>query len=93
LQVIHENEKKRILESFAAKVPDIRKRLGMSQTEFGNKVGFSRQSVSSLERGTVQLTWDTFLAIMMVVMINDRDLYEQLIAENSLEEIIVNNKR
>lgn len=93
LLAINEATKKEVLESFSKKVPEVRKKLGMSQTEFGDKVGLSRQSISSLERGTVQLTWDTFLAIMMVVMVNDEDMYEQLIKENNLANAIANLKR
>lgn len=88
-----EEQKKTILESFAKKVPWIRKKLRMSQTELGEKVGLSRQSISSLERGNVQMTWDTLLAIMMVVMVNDVNMYEQLIAEDNLREAIENLKR
>lgn len=90
---INEATKKEVLESFWKKVPEVRKRLEMSQTEFGDKVGLSRQSISSLERGTVQLTWDTFLAIMMVVRVNNEEMYEQLIKENNLANAIANLKR
>ena len=71
----------------------VRKDLGMSQTELGEKVGLSRQSISSLERGTVQMTWDTLLAIMMVVMVNDVNMYERLVAEDNLGEAIEDLKR
>ena len=39
LQGLSEEQKKTILESFAKKVPGIRKKLRMSQTEFGEKLG------------------------------------------------------
>ena len=39
------------------------------------------------------MTWDTLLAIMMVVMVNDVNMYEQLVAEDNLREAIENLKR
>lgn len=69
-------------------MPKIRKSLGMSQSELGNKVGVSRQSISSIERGSVQLTWNIMLAVLMVVMANDEQLYTELINENHLENVI-----
>lgn len=86
-------EKKLLLQKFAEDIPIIRKSLGMSQSELGNKVGVSRQSISSIERGIVPLTWDMLLAIMMVVMVNDEQLYNQIIKNNRLEDAINELKR
>ncbi len=69
--------KQEILEEFVEKMPHIRKKLGISQTELGEKVGLSRQSISSIERKSVPLTWDTFLAISLVVLINDPDVFKE----------------
>ena len=85
--------KRSILNRFAKDMPTIRKSLGMSQSGLGNKVGVSRQSISSIERGTVQLTWDMMLAVLMVVMANDERLYTELINENHLENVLNELKR
>lgn len=42
----------------------IRKKFGVSQTELGKMIGVSRQTISSLERKEVVLTWDKYLALM-----------------------------
>lgn len=86
-------EKKMLLQKFTEDIPAIRKSLNMSQSELGNKVGVSRQSISSIERGIVPLTWDMLLAIMMVVMVNDEQLYNQVIVNNNLEDVIKELKR
>lgn len=39
------------------------------------------------------MTWDTLLAIMMVVMVNDVNMYERLVAEDNLGEAIEDLKR
>ena len=93
LQSLNSTEKKEMLQRFAEGLPLIRKRLGMSQSELGDKVGVSRQSISSIERGNVQLTWDMLLAILMVVMVNDNQLYNELVEDNHLENAINELKR
>lgn len=69
--------KQEILEEFVERMPEVRKRLGISQTELGQKIGLSRQSISSIERKLVPLTWDTFLAISLVILINDPDVFKE----------------
>lgn len=70
--------KQEILNEFVEKLPDTRKRLHLSQTELGEKVGLSRQSISSIERRIVPLTWDTFLAMALIVLINDPDSFKSM---------------
>lgn len=76
--VISEINKEELLSDFVTKLPAIRKKLGLSQSELGGKVGLSRQSISSIERGTVTLSWNVFLAIALVVFVNDPDIFEDI---------------
>jgi DNA-binding XRE family transcriptional regulator len=69
--------KQEILDEFVEWMPRVRKRLGLSQTELGQKIGLSRQSISSIERKQVPLTWDTFLAISLVILVNDPDVFKE----------------
>ena len=64
------NNKKALLQDFANNLPNIRKQLGLSQSDLGKKVGLSRQTISSIERGIVPLTWNTMLAISFVATVN-----------------------
>lgn len=52
------------------RLPQIRKEMKISQTELGKKVGLSRQTISSVECGTVELSWNNYLAIMMFIIAN-----------------------
>lgn len=88
-----EFDKRKVLESFSKKIPYIRRELHLSQTELGEKLGMSRQSVSSIERGVVQLTWDTFLALLVIIMVNDEDLFNKLTADKEFEGVIEELKR
>ena len=69
--VISEINKEELLSDFVTKLPAIRKKLGLSQSKLGEKVGLSRQSISSIERGTVTLSWNIFL-------VNDPDIFEDI---------------
>ena len=46
-----EFDKNELLTDFARRLPEIRKQLGIFQSELDDKVGLSRQSISSIERG------------------------------------------
>lgn len=71
----YEYEKKKILEEFVDDLPKMRKRLGVSQTDLGNMVGLSRQTISSIERKQIPLTWNNYLAIMMFFCLNSSNIY------------------
>lgn len=60
----------------------------ISQTELGKKVGLSRQTISSIERGTVELSWNNYLAIMMFVVVN-RGKFKTMYQDDSQELIEV----
>ena len=62
------NEKKRLLEIFAANLAVYRKAMKQSQEEFGAKIGITRQTVSSIERGAYPLTWSIFLSCLFICM-------------------------
>lgn len=71
-------EQKIMIESFQGVFADMRKELGISQTEFGKKVGKSRQLISLLERGETEMTWDTFVSFMYFFKVN----WDGIVKEN-----------
>lgn len=70
------NERKKLLNEMVSILPMARKVVGISQTELGQKIGVSRQTISSIERGTVQLSWQIFLSLMLFFCAN-YDLYSE----------------
>lgn len=68
------------------RLPQIRREMKISQSELGKKVGLSRQTISSIERGTVELSWNNYLAIMMFVVVN-RNKFKTMYQDNSQELI------
>ena len=58
-------------ELLAKALPQFRARLGISQQALGDKIGVSRQTVSSIERGEYQMPWSMFLAIIYFLKVNN----------------------
>ena len=57
---LEESERKKLLAVFAKNLPTYRKVMKLSQEEFGETIGITRQTVSSIERGAYPLTWSIF---------------------------------
>lgn len=70
-----EDIQKEMMKDLADSLPRLRKRLKISQTDFGEKVGLSRQTISSIERKATSLTWNNYLAIMMFFTANSEGVF------------------
>lgn len=81
--------KQKLIHKMVVELPQIRKEMKISQTEFGKKVGLSRQTISSIERGKAPLTWNNYLAIMMFLEAN-KERCKTVFNDNSQElEVIL----
>ncbi len=65
----------KIIDEFVEDLPKMRKRIGLSQTELGERAGLSRQTISLIERKAVQLTWNNYLAMTLLFILNSGDIY------------------
>jgi diguanylate cyclase (GGDEF)-like protein len=61
-----EENKKNLLAIFSKNMMVYRKAMKLSQEEFGNQIGITRQTVSSIERGAYTLTWSIFLSSLFI---------------------------
>jgi len=57
-------------------LPFLRAELGISQHQLGEKLGISRQTVSCIERGEYQMTWNVFLSIIYFLKVNQGGIPE-----------------
>lgn len=55
-------ERDRMIKQLVEHLPMLRKKTGLSQDEFGELIGKSRQKVSDIERHTAPMGWDTYIA-------------------------------
>ena len=83
MEITYEKQQE-MINQLVQKLPHIRKEMKISQTEFGKKVGLSRQTISSIERGSVTLSWNNYLAIMIFIMAN-RERCKTLYKDDSKE--------
>lgn len=67
MQTLSEESKKNLLAIFSKNMTTYRKAMKVSQEEFGNLIGITRQTVSSIERGAYALTWSIFLSSLFVL--------------------------
>ena len=58
------DEQKEMVTTLTLALPQLRKELGVSQTDLAHKVGLSRQMISLFERQAQPMTWTQFLAIV-----------------------------
>lgn len=76
--------KRKLIYKMVVELPRIRKEMKISQTEFGKKIGLSRQTISGIERGIAPLTWNNYLAIMMFLETN-KERCKTVFNDNSQE--------
>ncbi len=74
-QIEYTTDEQKLIDDMVQRLPKIRKKLKFTQTEFGEKLGLSRQTISSIERGIVPLSWNNFLAILFLLTINNRRVF------------------
>lgn len=60
-------ERDRMIKQLVEYLPVLRKKTGLSQDEFGELIGKSRQKVSDIERRTAPMGWDTYIAVCIVL--------------------------
>lgn len=61
-----ENKKELLIRNMVDNLPTLRKRLGMSQGDLAAMVGVGRSSLAAIERKKRQMTWNTFLSLILV---------------------------
>ena len=74
-EIVTSTEQELLIEHMVDRLPALRKKYGISQTELGEKIGLSRQTISAIERKTTPLTWTTMLAILMFFTANSNCVF------------------
>ena len=64
-----------------SRLPELRKALGLSQEEFADLIGKSRQGLSLFERGERFITWETCLATIAIAVNRDETVLMDLYGE------------
>lgn len=69
---LSEENKNTLLKVFSKNMTTYRKAMKISQEEFGDLIGITRQTVSSIERGAYTLTWSIFLSSLLICSGNNQ---------------------
>ena len=61
----------RLVQNMTQNLLMLRKRLGLTQEELAEKIGVSRSTIISIENNKREMTWNTFLSLMLVFTKNE----------------------
>ena len=89
------DKKEELIKKLTNKLPEIRRSIGLSQTDFGTLIGLSRQTISSIERGEGTLSWGNYLAIIFLLKNYKMDVFNMYYdVFDGIDDLIVefNNK-
>lgn len=59
-------DKETLIKNMADNLPMLRTRLGLTQEELAEKIGVSRSTVVSIETKKRDMTWNTFLSLVLL---------------------------
>ena len=69
---ISKEEKKKLITMLAPELVVLRAKAGISQVELSDLIGVSRQTYSAIERGAKQMSWSTFLSLILFYDCNQK---------------------
>lgn len=63
--------KEKLIRNMTESLPMLRTCLGLTQEELADKIGCSRSTVVSIENRKREMTWNTFLSLMLLFTKNE----------------------
>ena len=89
--------KDELIKRLTNELPVLRAKIGVSQDELSNIIGISRQTYSAIETGKRQMSWNTFLSLVLVFGCNKKTsamIDSMKIVSPELSEVInINNRK
>ena len=89
--------KDELIKRLTNELPVLRAKIGVSQDELSNIIGISRQTYSAIETGKRQMSWNTFLSLVLVFGCNEKTsamIDGMRIISPELSEVInINNRK
>ena len=89
--------KDELIKRLTNELPVLRAKIGVSQDELSNIIGISRQTYSAIETGKRQMSWNTFLSLILVFGCNKKTsamIDNMKIVSPELSEVInINNRK
>ena len=63
--------REKLIYNMTENLPMLRTRLGLTQEELADKIGVSRSTVVSIENKKRDMTWNTFLSLVLLFIKNE----------------------
>jgi len=60
-----------LIKNMTENLPMLRTRLGLTQEELADKIGVSRSTILSIENNKREMTWNTFLSLILLFTKNE----------------------
>ena len=65
---MNSSQKAKLIENMVKNLPALRKVLGISQEGLAEMVGLNRSTIAAIENRKRKLSWDTFLALLLILI-------------------------
>lgn len=63
--------REKLIHNMTENLPMLRTRLGLTQEELAEKIGVSRSTIVSIENKKREMTWNTFLSLILLFIKNE----------------------
>ena len=67
----NEINREKLIRNMTENLPMLRTRLGLTQEELADKIGVSRSTILSIENKKREMTWNTFLSLILLFTKNE----------------------
>lgn len=88
-------ERQMYMENMSENLPTLRTKLGLTQEELAKLIGVSRSTIIMFEKKQRQMTWNTFLSLILIFSKNN-ETYKMMtvldIYTSELQDILEGNK-
>ncbi len=90
---MNEEKKKELIANMTDNLPTLRKKMGITQEGLAEIIGVSRSTIATIERKKKTMSWNMFLSLILIFIINsktDKLLAVMEIYTDELNEYIKN---
>ena len=87
-EVINDKRKQELCKLLAENLPTLRTKMGISQDELANRIGYTRQTISAIELMKHEMQWSMFSAVVPFFS-TDQELYRLMLVMSILDEDVM----